>query len=190
MGAPFSQRTYTHTHKKVLYELNFMPPNGGNRLRVFNRFLWCLPGSHVAPLTRHDLRKTEAEWVEWSCTVAADAIATTSFAVGWERQLIAIARDFKAEIVRRMPSTDKRAVLRRFLDCVEAKAKQMYEAESQYWIAVSIGMARGGMDRDLCRLILPPGRIRHRGVPLDAMPRFLRLPPPDYSWGLHRHRRR
>jgi hypothetical protein len=88
-----------------------------------------------------------------------------------------------------MPDSPQRDLLMRFLNAIEAKATAMYETETQFWINASISMIRAGMDVELQRMILPSGRLRHMGVPVALMPRYLRLPPSEYPWGLHRRTR-
>ena len=167
----------------MLYELNFLPiaAERSKELLPFNRFLWCLEVKDI------DTQKTAPDWVRWSYTVAANAIATTTFSVGWERQLIAIVRGFAAEIAERMSSSPQRTILLRFLECVEERVSAKQATEKEYYTTASIGMMRAGMDRDLRRMLLP-GPTRDGGVPLALLPRFLRLPPSQFPWGLHRRR--
>ena len=117
-------------------------------------------------------QRTAAGWADWCNTVAAEAIAETSFAVGWERELKAIASGFAAEIQRRAPP--QREVLTRFLACVEQKLDAARAKHVALNVAAHIALTRRGIGNlDLRRMIVPPSR--DGGMPLALLPRYLRL---------------
>ena len=177
---------------QVLYELNYIPANRTQIKRTFNRAsLLCFPANTSA---RH-MQKTGEEWIQWAFDVAAPAIAQTAFAIGWERTLRQIVREFAGEIINRsyrcrqlLSEGDNSSTLLHFLDRIVIQVDKLGMAEQDFYIAASIGLARLGFERDLVRKMLPCA-FRYGGVPLLQMPRYLCLPPSHYPWRRHSSRR-
>lgn len=115
--------------------------------------------------------------------VAAPAIAQTAFAIGWERILRRIAREFTEEMINRSRThhNERSGTLLHFLDRIVIQVDKLKLTEENFYIAASIGLSRLGFDRELVRMMLPCA-FRDGGVPLLQMPRYLCLPPSHYIW--------
>ena len=98
----------------MLGEINHIATLDPLRLRPFIRSISCMPKA------THEL-KFPREWHEWINTVCAPAIAETAFAVGWERRLLDIVKEFAFEIIGRMGDSPHRKAMLLFLQSIKTR---------------------------------------------------------------------
>ena len=154
---------------QVLYRISNLPfgSKAATVLREFNHCIVCVRWTYE--------QRTANGWIEWCNTVAAEAIAATSFAVGWERTLKSITSGFAAGIAAAAPSRTAKRLLH-FLDCVDKRLDETRRRHTLLNIAAHIALRRMGIASiDLRRMIVVPGDTRGSGMQLALMPRYLRL---------------
>jgi hypothetical protein len=98
----------------MLCEINQLETLDPLRLRPFIRSISCIPKA------KREL-KFPREWKEWINTVCASAIAETAFAIGWERRLLDIAKEFAFEIIGRMSDSKHRKAMLLFLQSITTR---------------------------------------------------------------------
>jgi hypothetical protein len=158
-----------HDISRVLWAISILPCKNETVKDSFNCFLMSFPRPQFIT------RKTQPEKNEWAFTVAAPAIANTSFAIGWDRVLRKIVREFADGITSQMPESPLRGILLHFLECIVTKLDEALAMEQQFYLNVSLALTSAGLDPNLIRMVVPH-IVRDGGVPLLQMPRYLYAP--------------